>query len=142
MRMRGVGPLRIPMDLSRPALGAPVPADLAPHPGAEAVQVACPAAGMALHGDRHGVEQFAVTAATAFDPEPIALAGEVGYHFETNASHAPAVQQAVPVGNGRPEQSGNKSVECAGLIFGSNARFEPRSGGCGGRIPRRLSKHR
>lgn len=65
-----------------------------------------------MHGDRHGVEQFAVTAAAALNPEPIALAGEVGYHFEADASHAPAVPQAVAVGNGRPEQSGNRSVDC------------------------------
>jgi hypothetical protein len=44
-----------PMGLPRPALGTPVSASLAPHPGAEAVQIAPPAAGMALLGDRHRV---------------------------------------------------------------------------------------
>ena len=79
------------MDLSRPALCAPVPTDLAPHPGAQTVQVATPAAGMALLGDRHRVEQFAMVAPSAFHPEPIALASEVRYQIEARASHALAM---------------------------------------------------
>lgn len=84
------------MDLSRPAVSAPVPADLAPHPGAQTVQVAAPAAGMALLGDRHRVEQLAVTAGTALHPELVALAGEVCDQREANVSHASPCRKPFP----------------------------------------------
>lgn len=80
-----------PMDLSRPAFRASMPASFAPHPGADAVQVAPPAAGMTLHGDRQGVEQLSVAAGAALHAQLVALAGEVGDHLEADASHAPAM---------------------------------------------------
>lgn len=91
-----------------------MPASLAPHPGAQAVQVAPPAAGMALHGDWHRVEQVAMTARAALHPEPVSLAGEVGDLLEARASHAPAMPGGRSVGNGVPEQSENRSVDCGG----------------------------
>lgn len=102
------------MDLPRPTLSAPVPAALAPHPGAEAVQVAPPAAGVALLCDRHGIEQFAVTAGAALHPEPVALAGEVGDQLKASASHASTMPGARSVGNRLPEQSVNRPVDCGG----------------------------
>lgn len=88
------------MDLSRYTLRASMPASLATHPSAEAVQVAPPSAGMALHGDRHRVEQFAVTAAATLHAEPVALASEVGDHLEARASHASAMPGVRCAGNG------------------------------------------
>lgn len=86
-----VVPLTALKSLSRPAFRASMPASFAPHPGADAVQVAPPAASMALHGDRQGVEQFAVTAGATLHAQLVSLAGEVGDQLEADASHAPAM---------------------------------------------------
>lgn len=91
-----------------------MPANLAPHPGAEAVEIALPAAGMALQGDWYGVEQLAVTARAALHPEPISFAGEVGDLLKARASHASAMPSGRPIANGIPGQSRNRSVDCGG----------------------------
>jgi len=81
-----------------------MPASLATHPGAEAVQIAPPAAGMALLCDRHRVEQLAVTAGATLHPEPVAFAGEVGDQLKASASHAPPMPGVRCVENRVAEQ--------------------------------------
>lgn len=99
------------MDLPRPTVRASMPAGLAPHSGAEAVQVTSTAAGVALNYDWHGIEQLAVTARSALHAEPVSFAGKVGDQLEARASHASAMLGGRSVGNGMLEQSVNRSVD-------------------------------
>jgi hypothetical protein len=71
---------------------------------------------------RHGVEQFAVMAGTAFDAQLIAMPRKVAHRPAIFAAHVRAMPWALAAGKGGAEQSGNKAVNARPLErFGSHS---------------------